>query len=157
MRNAEPCTTWKIQAHYNKSTGGSVHSYKDIFIWFLLINSYHEIKTSYNIDIVLCNACLIWSQIPFIYILVDWSLRSIMNSKLAIRESESHRSAASSIMISQMTSSSVIIPYVIEWEGKLEGRMMNFIRYLQHICFSCIDFSITLNYIYFVWNYSNKS
>ena len=77
-------------------------------------------------------------------------LRSIMNSKLAIHESESPRPAASSIMISQMTSSSVIIPYVMEREGKLERRMMNFIRYLQHSCFSCIDFYITLNYIYFV-------
>ena len=50
-----------------------------------------------------------------------------MNSKLALHESESPRPAASSIMISQMTSSSIIIPYVMEREGKLEGSMMNFI------------------------------
>ena len=81
---------------------------------------------------------------------LHFSRLSIMNSKLAIHESESPRPAASSIMISQMPSSSVIIPYVMEREGKLEGRMMNFIRYLQHFCFSCIDFYVTLNYIYFV-------
>ena len=71
-----------------------------------------------------------------------------MNSKLAIHESESLRPAASSIMISQMTIQSVIIPYAMErGGGKLEGRMMNFIRYLQHFCFSCIDF-ILLSTIY---------
>ena len=70
--------------------------------------------------------------------------------EIAIHESESPRPAASSIMISQMTSSSVIIPYVMEREGKLEGRMMNFTRNLQHFCFSCIDFYITPNNIYLV-------
>ena len=65
-------------------------------------------------DIILCNTSIIWSQIPYINILVDWSLSGIMTSKLVIRESESPRPAASSILISQMTSSSVIIPYVME-------------------------------------------
>ena len=53
------------------------------------------------------------SQILYInnIILVDWSLSGIMTSKLVNRESESPRSAASSILISRMTSSSVIIPY----------------------------------------------
>ena len=36
-----------------------------------------------------------------------------MTSKLIIRESESRRPAASSILISRMTSSSIIIPYRI--------------------------------------------
>ena len=53
------------------------------------------------------------SQILYINILVDWSLSGIMTSKLVIRESESSRPAASSILISRMTSSSVIIPYRI--------------------------------------------
>ena len=53
------------------------------------------------------------SQILYINILVDWSLSGIMTSKLVIRESESPRPAASSILISGMTSSSVIIPYII--------------------------------------------
>ena len=52
------------------------------------------------------------SQILYINILLDWSLRGIMTSKLVIRESESPRPAASSILISRMTSSSVIIPYI---------------------------------------------
>ena len=47
----------------------------------------------------------------YIYILVDWSLGDIMTSKHVIRESESPRPAASSILISRMTCSSVIIPY----------------------------------------------
>ena len=50
-------------------------------------------------------------------IYLHFSRLSIMNSKLAIHESESPRPAASSIMISQMPSSSVIIPYVMEREG----------------------------------------
>ena len=49
----------------------------------------------------------------YIIILVDWSLSGIMTSKRVIRESESPRPAASSIMISRMTRSSVIIPYVM--------------------------------------------
>ena len=53
------------------------------------------------------------SQILYINILVDWSLSGIMTSKLVIRESESPRPAASSILISRMTSSSVIIPYLM--------------------------------------------
>ena len=53
------------------------------------------------------------SQITYINILVDWSLSDIMTSKLVIRESESPRPAASSILISRMTSSSAIIPYRI--------------------------------------------
>ena len=53
------------------------------------------------------------SQILYINILVDWSLSGIMTSKLVIRESESSRPAASSILISRMTSSSVIIPYIM--------------------------------------------
>ena len=52
------------------------------------------------------------SQILYINILVDWSLSGILTSKLIIRESESPRPAASSILISRMTSSSVIIPYI---------------------------------------------
>ena len=56
----------------------------------------------------------IWSQIVYINILVDWSLSGIMTSKLVVREYESPRPAASSILISRMTSSSVIIPYVIK-------------------------------------------
>ena len=51
------------------------------------------------------------SQILYINILVDWSLSGIMTSKHVIRESESPRPAASSILISRMTRSSVIIPY----------------------------------------------
>ena len=51
------------------------------------------------------------SQILYINTLVDWSVSGIMTSKLVIRESESPRPAASSILISRMTSSSVIIPY----------------------------------------------
>ena len=53
------------------------------------------------------------SQILYINILVDWSLSRIMTSKLVIRESESPRPAASSILILRMTSNSVIIPYWI--------------------------------------------
>ena len=53
------------------------------------------------------------SQILYINILDDWSLSGIMTSKLVIRESELPRPAASSILISRMTSSSVIIPYKI--------------------------------------------
>ena len=64
------------------------------------------------IDIVECNTDFM-SQILYIIILVDWSLSGIMTSKLVIRESESPRPAASSILISRMTSSSVIIPYLI--------------------------------------------
>ena len=52
------------------------------------------------------------SQILYINILVDWSLSGIITSKLVIRESESPWPAASSILISRMTSSSVIIPYI---------------------------------------------
>ena len=52
------------------------------------------------------------SQILYINILVDWSLSDIMTSKHVTRESESPRHAASSILISRMTRSSVIIPYV---------------------------------------------
>ena len=51
-------------------------------------------------------------QILYINILVDWSLSGIMTEELVIRESESPRHAASSILISRMTSSSVIIPYL---------------------------------------------
>ena len=46
------------------------------------------------------------SQILYINTLVDKNLSGIMTSKLVIRES-----AASSILISRMTSSTVIIPY----------------------------------------------
>ena len=53
------------------------------------------------------------SQILYINISVDWSLSGIMTSKRVIRESESPRPAASSILISRMTRSSVIIPYII--------------------------------------------
>ena len=42
---------------------------------------------------------------------VDWSLSGIMTSNLVIREFVSAQPAASSILISRMTSSSVIIPY----------------------------------------------
>ena len=51
------------------------------------------------------------SQVLYINILVDWSLSDIMTSKHVTRESESPRPAASSILISRMTRSSVIIPY----------------------------------------------
>ena len=47
------------------------------------------------------------------YISVDGSFSGIMTLKLVIHESESPRPAASSILISRMTSSSVIIPYII--------------------------------------------
>ena len=53
------------------------------------------------------------SQILYINILVDRSLSGIMSPKLVIRESESPQPAATSILISRMTSSSVIIPYRI--------------------------------------------
>ena len=53
----------------------------------------------------------VWSQISNINILVDWSLSGIMTSKRVIRESESPRPAALSILISRMTSSSVFILY----------------------------------------------
>ena len=52
------------------------------------------------------------SQLLYIDILVDWSLSGVMTSKLVIRESESPQPVASLILISQMTSSSVIIPYL---------------------------------------------
>ena len=53
------------------------------------------------------------SQALYFNILFDWSLSGIMTSKLVIRESESPRPAASSILISRMTSSSVIIRYLM--------------------------------------------
>ena len=55
------------------------------------------------------------SEIGLLYIniLVDWSLSGIMTSKRVIRESESPRPAASSILISRMTRSSVIISYIM--------------------------------------------
>ena len=53
--------------------------------------------------------------LSYINILVDWSLSGIMTSKRVIRESESPRPAASSILISRMTRSSVSIPY---WDSK---------------------------------------
>ena len=59
------------------------------------------------------------SQVLYINILVDWSLSDIMTSKLVIRESESPRPAASSILISRMTSSSVIIPYGMQRVSRL--------------------------------------
>ena len=59
----------------------------------------------------------IWSQRLYIKILVHWSLSGIMTSKLLIRESELPRPTATSILISQMKSSSVIIPYVINGTG----------------------------------------
>ena len=52
------------------------------------------------------------SQIQYINILVNWSLSGMLTSKLVIRESESPRPAALSILILRMTSSSVIIPYI---------------------------------------------
>ena len=51
-----------------------------------------------------------------------------MNSKVAIHESESPRPAASSIMISQMTSSSVIIPYVMERGREIGGAYDEFYK-----------------------------
>ena len=54
---------------------------------------------------------IIWSQIPYINILVDWSLSGIMTSKLVIRESESPLPAPSSILISRMKSPSINILY----------------------------------------------
>ena len=44
---------------------------------------------------------------------VDWNLSAIITLKLFIRESELPQPAASSILFSQMMSSSVIIPYAI--------------------------------------------
>ena len=44
-------------------------------------------------------------------IIVDWSLSGMMTSKLVIHESESPLAAASSISISQFTSTPVIIPH----------------------------------------------
>ena len=70
-----------------------------------------------HIYIVLCNRSCIWSQRPYINILVHWSLSGIMTSKLLIRESELPRPTATSILISRMKSSSVIIPYVINGTG----------------------------------------
>ena len=63
------------------------------------------------------------SQILYITILVDWSLSGIMTSKLVIRESELPRSAASSILISRMTSSSVIIPYIFVYANSQYERI----------------------------------
>ena len=40
---------WKSQAHYNKSTGRSVHCCKDVLYYLLLINSYSIRKTYYSI------------------------------------------------------------------------------------------------------------
>ena len=45
--------------------------------------------------------------------MVDWSLIGIMTLKFVIRESNSTRPAGQSILISQITSSSAIIPYII--------------------------------------------
>ena len=53
------------------------------------------------------------SQILYIDSLVDWSLSGIMTSKLIIHEYEKPQPAASSILISRMTSSLVIIPYIM--------------------------------------------
>ena len=47
-----------------------------------------------------------------------------MTSKLVIRESESPRPSASSILILRMTSSSVIIPYWLIWFGRREVRLI---------------------------------
>ena len=58
----------------------------------------------------------------YINILVDWSLSGVMTSKLVIRESESPRPAASSILISRMASSSVIILYVRKTRRAAFGR-----------------------------------
>ena len=43
-----------------------------------------------------------WSQRPYIHILVHWSLSGIMTSKLLIRESELPQPAATSILISRV-------------------------------------------------------
>ena len=61
-------------------------------------------------------------QILYINILVDWSLSGIMTSKLAIRESESPRPVASSILISRMTSSSVITEQKVRSMQKKQNR-----------------------------------
>ena len=67
------------------------------------------------------------SQILYINILVDWSLSGIMTSKRVIRESESPRPAASSILNSRMARSSVIIPYLAtffsEWSRFISYRI----------------------------------
>ena len=89
-------------------------------IFFSFINSYSIRKTSYSIMhiyCILCNRSCIWSQRPYINILVHWSLSGIMTSKLLIRESELPRPTATSILISRMKSSSVIIRYVINVTG----------------------------------------
>ena len=69
------------------------------------------------------------SEILYINILVDWSLSGIMTSKLVILESEAPQPAASSILISRMTSSSVIIPYIIFATCKQGNRLA---------CYMCI-------------------
>ena len=60
-----------------------------------------------------CIMQYIYYMVSNVDILVDWSLSGIMTSKLVIRESESSRPVVSSILISQKTRSSVIIPYII--------------------------------------------
>ena len=87
-----------------------------------MIKSYKGIKHHIVlcIDIALCNTSFILSQISQMNILVDWSLSGIMTLKLAIRESESPRPMASSILISRMTSSSVIIPYRISTQWRVD-------------------------------------
>ena len=58
------------------------------------------------------------SQILYINNLFDWSLSGTMTSKLVIPEFESPRHACS-ILISRMTSSSVIIQYIMAGEVPL--------------------------------------
>ena len=79
---------------------------------FVLTN-YQPIQhnASYNRTVGIMHR--LYNATRILYILVDWSLSGIMTSKHVIRESESPRPAASSILISRMTRSSVIIPYII--------------------------------------------
>ena len=78
------------------------------------------------------------SQILYIHILVDWSLSGKMTSKLVIHESESPRPAASLILISRMTRSSVIIPYRIHnFSSFLYHRICyTYVHYLKIVCFT---------------------
>ena len=68
--------------------------------------------------------------------LVDWSLSGLMTSKHVIRKSESPRPAASSILISRMTSSSVIIPYIIPFSDETNSSIID---YYSGVIFTCLD------------------
>ena len=80
------------------------------------------------------------SKILYIHIKVEWSLSGIMTSKLVIRESESPRAAASSILISWMTRPSVIIPYGIDDKSNIYSHFNHVTILVTIACVQCIPF-----------------